>query len=178
VRDLYAQIFKRYKRVDILVNNAGVLEDSLVGMVSPAALAKTFHVNVNGVIFNIQYASRMMARQRRGSIVNVSSIIGQSGNAGQTVYGGSKAAVIGITLSAAKELASSGIRVNAVAPGFIETDMTSALPPEKYRERTLSIKMGRVGVADDVANAILFLVSDMSAYVTGQVLGVNGGMLI
>lgn len=178
VRDLYTEIFKRYKRLDILVNNAGVLEDGLVGMVSPTALTRTFRVNVDGVIFNTQYASRMMARRGSGAIVNVSSIIGQTGNAGQTVYGGSKAAVIGITLSAAKELAPAGIRVNAVAPGFIETDMTSTLPPDKYRERAQSIKMGRVGTAEDVGKAILFLVSDMSAYVTGQVLGVNGGMLI
>jgi 3-oxoacyl-[acyl-carrier protein] reductase len=178
VRDLYAEIFKRHRRLDILVNNAGVLEDSLLGMVSPTLVAKTFHVNVDGVLFNMQYASRMMARQKSGSIVNVSSIIGQTGNVGQTVYGGSKAAVIGMTLSAAKELAPSGIRVNAVAPGFIETDMTKALSPEKYRERLQSIKMGRIGTAEDVGQAILFLVSDMSAYITGQVLGVNGGMLI
>jgi 3-oxoacyl-[acyl-carrier protein] reductase len=178
VRDLYSEIFKRYKRLDILVNNAGILEDGLLGMVSPAVVAKTFRVNVDGVIFNMQYASRMMARHRSGSIVNLSSIIGQTGNAGQTVYSGSKAAVIGLTLSAAKELAPSGIRVNAVAPGFIETDMTKSLPPEKYLERKQSIKMGRIGTAKDVGNAILFLVSDMSTYVTGQVLGVNGGMLI
>ena len=106
----------------------------------------------------------MMARQRSGAIVNVSSIIGQFGNAGQTIYGGSKAAVIGMTLSAAKELAPLGVRVNAVAPGFIETDMIKSLPPQKYRERQGSIKMGRIGTPEDVGKAILFLVSDLSSY--------------
>lgn len=178
VRDLYAEVFKRHKRLDILVNNAGVLHDALLGMVSVASAARTFRVNVDGVLFNMQYASRMMARQRSGAIVNVSSIIGQFGNAGQTIYGGSKAAVIGMTLSAAKELAPLGVRVNAVAPGFIETDMIKSLPPQKYRERQGSIKMGRIGTPEDVGKAILFLVSDLSSYVTGQVLGVNGGMLI
>jgi 3-oxoacyl-[acyl-carrier protein] reductase len=178
VKEVYARIFKTYKRLDILVNNAGVLEDSLLGMVTPQNIEKVFHINVNGVILNMQYASRLMARVGGGSIINISSIIGRVGNTGQVVYGGSKAAVIGMTMSAAKELAASNIRVNAIAPGFIETDMVRQLPKEKYDERARSIKMGRVGDPNDVAKAVLFFASGLSSYVTGQVLGVDGGMLI
>jgi len=178
VRDCYSSIFKKYKRLDILVNNAGILDDSLLGMVTPQTIEKTFHVNVQGVILNMQYAARLMARNHGGSIVNLSSIIGRVGNVGQVVYGGSKAAVIGITLSAAKELAPANIRVNAIAPGFIDTDMARKIPEAKFQERMQSIKMGRIGTPEDVAKAILFFASDLSTYVTGQVLGVDGGMLI
>ena len=178
VRDAYAAIFKKYKRLDVLVNNAGILEDNLLGMVTPENIARVFDVNVTGAILNMQYASRLMARSQGGSIVNLSSIIGRVGNAGQVVYGGSKAAVIGLTLSAAKDLAPQGIRVNAVAPGFIDTDMTRRLPKEKYEQRLNSIRMGRIGTPEDVARAVLFFASDLSAYVTGQVLGVDGGMQI
>jgi 3-oxoacyl-[acyl-carrier protein] reductase len=178
VKECYSVIFKKYKRLDVLVNNAGILDDSLLGMVSMESLQNTFHVNVPGVILNMQYASRLMARNGSGSIVNLSSIIGRVGNAGQVVYGGSKAAVIGITLSSAKELAPIGIRVNAIAPGFIDTDMTRRLPPEKFEERMAGIRMKRIGTPEDIARAVLFFASDLSAYVTGQVLGVDGGMLV
>ena len=178
VKDCYGTIFKRYKRLDILVNNAGILDDSLLGMVSTLSIEKTFHVNVQGVILNMQYASRLMARNMGGSIINLSSIIGRVGNVGQVVYGGSKAAVIGITLSAAKELAPTGIRVNAVAPGLIDTDMTRQLPPEKFQERLAGIRMKRIGTTEDVARAVLFFASDLSSYVTGQILGVDGGMAV
>jgi len=178
VKECYGAIFKKHKRLDILVNNAGILEDSLLGMVTSQTLARVFHVNVEGVVLNMQYASRLMARHQNGSIINLSAIIGRVGNAGQVVYGGSKAAVIGLTLSAAKELAPANIRVNAVAPGFIDTDMVRQLPREKFEERARSIKMERIGTTEDVARAILFFASDLSAYVTGQVLGVDGGMLI
>ena len=178
VKEGYTSIFKEFKRLDILVNNAGVLDDSLLGMVTPRSMSNVFRVNVEGVVLNMQYASRLMARNKGGSIVNLSSIIGRVGNAGQTVYGGSKAAVIGITLSAAKELAPLNIRVNAVAPGFIDTDMIQKLPSAIFDERMRSIKMGRIGSAEDVAGAILFFASDLSTYVTGQVLGVDGGILI
>jgi 3-oxoacyl-[acyl-carrier protein] reductase len=119
-----------------------------------------------------------MSRKRQGSIVNVSSIIGRVGNEGQTVYAASKAAVIGMTMAAAKELAPKNIRVNAVAPGFIDTAMTRQLPPEKFQQRMAGIRMGRIGTAEEVAQAIVFLASDMSSYVTGQVLGVDGGMIV
>lgn len=119
-----------------------------------------------------------MQRQGGGSIINLASIIGRAGNAGQAGYGGSKAAVIGMTLSMAKGLAPAQIRVNAIAPGFIDTDMTRSLPREKYQQRLQNIAMGRIGTVDDIANTALFLASDMSGYVTGQVIGVDGGMLI
>jgi 3-oxoacyl-[acyl-carrier protein] reductase len=178
VRECYAAIFKKYKRLDVLVNNAGVLDESLLAMISPQSLQHTFHVNVQGVVLNMQYASRLMARNGSGTIINLSSILGRMGNAGTVVYAGSKAAVIGITLSAAKELAPAGIRVNAVAPGFIDTDMTRRLAPEKHREKLASIGMKRIGTPEDVARVILFFASDLSSYVTGQVLGVDGGMLV
>jgi len=178
VRDFYRAIHKSHKRLDILVNNAGILDDGLLAMASLESFRRTFDINVLGVVLNMQYASRLMARNKAGSIVNIASIIGRFGNAGQVLYGGSKAAVIGMTLSAAKELAAVNIRVNAIAPGFIDTDMVKKLPVEKYKERMASIKMSRIGTPEDVAGSILFFASDLSSYVTGQVLGVDGGMLI
>ncbi len=178
VKQGFSEVFKQAKSLDVLVNNAGVLDDALIGMVSVKQIERTFSSNSFSVIYCSQYASRLMQRSGGGSIINLSSIIGRVGNQGQAVYGGSKAAVIGITQSLAKELAAAQIRVNAVAPGFIETPMTEQLPEDKYKQRLDSIAMGRIGSATDVANSILFLASDMSTYVTGQVLGVDGGMLI
>jgi len=178
VADAYRQIFQRCKRLDVLVNNAGILQDRLVGMIDEGTIQATLDVNVTGVILNLQAAARLMTRNKSGSIVNVGSIVGRVGNAGQVVYGGSKAAVMGITQSAAKELAAQNIRVNAVAPGFIDTDMTRKLPADIHEQRVQSIRMGRIGTAEDVADAVLFFASDLSRYVTGQVLGVDGGMLI
>ncbi len=178
VKRCYMDIFKKHKRLDVLVNNAGVLQDALLGMIPDSAITRTIQINTVGPIYHLQEAARLMSRNKSGSIINISSIIGRVGNEGQAVYGASKAALIGLTLSAAKELAPKNIRVNAVAPGFIGTDMVKHLPPAKYEERVRSIKMGRVGEAQDVANAVLFLASDLSSYVTGQVLGVDGGMLI
>jgi 3-oxoacyl-[acyl-carrier protein] reductase len=177
IKATYAAIFKRFKRLDILVNNAGIMEDGLLAMVTPQGIDKTFHVNVNGVLLNMQYASRLMARNEGGSIINISSIMGTRGNAGQIVYSASKAAVIGITLSAAKELAPK-IRVNAITPGLIQTDLVRNLSPQKLEERVRAIKLGRPGEAAEVAKAVLFFASDLSSYVTGQVLGVDGGMVI
>lgn len=178
VRDAFQAIFRQHKRLHALVANAGVLDDALIGMVTPAQIRQTFDVNTFGVLYCAQAASRLIARSGGGAIVNVSSIIGRNGNAGQAVYGGSKAAVIGITQSLAKELAPQAIRVNAIAPGFIDTDMARSIGPAKFQERLASIKMGRIGTPQDVANVALFLASDLSAYVTGQVIGVDGGMLI
>jgi len=159
----------------VLVNNAGVLEDALLGMIKPE---RTFAINAIGVLNTMQAASRLLARGDGGAIVNVTSIIGVVGNAGQVAYGGSKAAVIGMTRSAAKELAPQGVRVNAVAPGFIDTDMTRALPEEVFAQRVASVGMGRPGTAEEVAEAIAWLSSPAARYVTGQVLGVDGGMVI
>jgi 3-oxoacyl-[acyl-carrier protein] reductase len=178
VRDAFQSIFRVYKRLHVLVSNAGVMDDALIDMVTRDQIERTFGVNTFGVLYCSQYASRLIARSGGGSIINVSSIMGTKGNAGQAVYSGSKAAVIGITKSLAKELAPRGIRVNAIAPGFIETDLVRSLSPDKYQQRLESIKMGRAGQPSDIANVALFLASDLSSYVTGQVIGVDGGMLI
>jgi 3-oxoacyl-[acyl-carrier protein] reductase len=168
----------RHKRLDILVNNAGILRDKLIGMISDAEIDELFGVNVIGLIKITQLAARVMARRKSGSIINVSSIVGRRGNSGQTVYSASKAAVIGATYSAAKELAPMNIRVNAVAPGLIDTSMIKSIPEDKRKNLESHIAMGRVGSAQDVADTILFLASDLSAYVTGQVIGVDGGLAI
>jgi 3-oxoacyl-[acyl-carrier protein] reductase len=178
VKKCYGEIFRRFKRLDILVNNAGILQDALLGMIPDATMRAVLDTNVLGSLIHLQEASRLMARNSSGSIINLSSIIGRFGNEGQTVYAASKAAVIGMTMAAAKELAPKNIRVNAVAPGFIDTAMTRQLPREKYEQRVAGIRMGRIGRPEEVAQAIVFLASDMSSYVTGQVLGVDGGMII
>ena len=178
VRSAFAGIFQRHRRLDVLVNNAGILRDALLGMIPRELIDETLNTNVVGPILHLQEAARLMSRNQSGSIINLASIIGRVGNKGQTVYAASKAAVIGMTLAAAKELASKNIRVNAVAPGFIATDMTSQLPPAIFAERVKSVGMGRVGQAGDVARTILFLAGDDSTYVTGQVVGVDGSMLI
>lgn len=167
-----------YRRLDIMVNNAGVLKDGLIGMIQSADIDETLNINLRGVITGTQAAARLMQRGKSGSIINISSIIGRVGNRGQLVYGASKAGVIGATYSAAKELAASDIRVNAIAPGYINTDMIRQIPAEMHEERMASIAMQKIGEPEDIADAALFFASDLSRYVTGQVLGVDGGMLI
>jgi len=171
-------LFKEIKSIDILVNNAGILEGSLIGMISAETIEKTYSTNVYSVYEISQYIARIMQRKNTGSIINITSIMGNNGAEGQSVYSGSKAAVIGITKSMSKELAKDNIRVNAIAPGFIDTDMTKSLSPFQYKEKLELIKMGRPGKAIDVAHTALYLGSDLSTYVTGQVIGVDGGMLI
>lgn len=178
VKQAFQQLFGQTRQLDVLVNNAGVLDDALLGMVQQQQIEHTFATNSFSTLYCSQYAARLMQRSGGGSIINMASIIGRVGNAGQAVYAGSKAAVIGITQSLAKELAASQIRVNAIAPGFIDTDMARSLPPAKFDERVASIAMGRIGTPDEVASVALFLASDLSRYVTGQVIGVDGGMLI
>ncbi|GIJ51684.1 3-oxoacyl-ACP reductase [Virgisporangium aliadipatigenens] len=178
IREAYRRIFGTHRRLDILVNNAGILEDALIGMISDDLVERVLRVNTFGPLHHLQAAARLMRRHGGGAIVNLTSIIGTHGNVGQAVYGSAKAAVVGLTRSAAKELAPHGIRVNAVAPGLIDTDMTRGIPPERYRELVDGIGMGRVGTPEQVANAVLFLAGDLAAYITGQVLGVDGGMRI
>jgi len=167
---------ERFGRVDILVNNAGITRDGLMPRMSEADFDAVIAANLKGAFLCARAVSRLMLKQRYGRVVSVSSVVGLRGNAGQANYAASKAGLIGLTKSLAKELASRGVTVNAVAPGFIETDMTAALP-DKARDAALSgVPMGRMGTPEDVARAIAFLASDDAAYITGQVLCVDGGM--
>lgn len=175
-RELFQRVFREHKRLDTLVANAGVMDDALIGMVTPELVQRVFATNTHALLYGAQYASRLMARGGGGSIVALSSIVGVQGFAGQSVYAGSKAAVIGIVRSLAQELAAQQIRVNAVAPGFVDTDLTRALPEAKRAQTLARIPMGRAGTPDDVAEVVAFLAAEASRYVTGQVVGVDGGL--
>ena len=172
------QIRKETGRLDILVNNAGVMKDALIGMISKDLMQEIYDTNVFGVMNMIQLASKVMMFQKSGSIINLSSIVGLKGNPGQLVYSATKGAVTAMTKTAAKELASQGIRVNAVAPGMIDTDMFRSIGNEKMQEHIANIRMGRLGTPEEVADAILFLASDLSGYITGEILGVNGSAMV
>lgn len=178
VKQAFMWIKKNVGQLDAVVNNAGIMDDALIGMLKPEQLQRTLEVNTSAAIYHMQFASRVMAKQKSGSIINVSSIMGRVGNAGQVAYSASKAALIGATYAAAKELAPVGIRVNAVAPGFIETDLTNDYSEDVKQQTIAQIKMGRAGQAEEVANVILFLASNAASYVTGQVIGVDGGMVV
>lgn len=175
-RRLIDETVRHYGRLDVLVNNAGITRDNLLMRMSEADFDSVVDINLKGTFFCMKYASTVMLKQRSGKIVNISSVVGLTGNVGQVNYAASKAGVIGITKSAARELASRGITVNAVAPGFIETDMTDGLP-DKVKEATIAnIPLKRYGIAEEVAGVVSFLASEAANYITGQVLQVDGGL--
>ena len=172
------EVLARFGRLDILVNNAGVTRDGLMPMMKEADWDAVLDTNLKGAFHCMKAVYRPMMKQKYGRIVNLSSIVGLRGNAGQANYAASKAGLIGLTKSMAKELAGRNVTVNAVAPGFIDTDMTAALPEKVRAEMQATIPMGRLGQAEDVAQAVAFFAGDASAYVTGQVLCVDGGMAV
>lgn len=175
--EMIGQIIEKYGRLDVLVNNAGITRDGLLMKMSEEDFSKVIDVNLKGAFNTIRHASRYFLKQRSGSIINISSVSGVSGNAGQANYSAAKAGIIGLTKSVAKELGSRGITVNAIAPGFIETDMTDAMP-EKAKEAVKSqITLGRIGTPADIAGVAAFLASDAASYITGQVISVDGGMV-
>ncbi|MFA5479353.1 MAG: 3-oxoacyl-[acyl-carrier-protein] reductase [Candidatus Muiribacteriota bacterium] len=176
VNETINSILEDFKRIDILVNNAGITKDNLILRMKPEEWNNVINVNLNGV-FNVTKACvKSILKSEAGSIINISSVIGLMGNAGQSNYAASKAGVIGFTRSLAKELAGKNVRVNAVAPGFIRTAMTDKLN-EKQQEAIMgNIPLGKMGTPEDIANVCLFFASSQSSYVTGQVIGVDGGM--
>lgn len=173
-KEAILQIKKECKKIDVLVNNAAMSSNELIGMISRDKVRSMMETNVIAVIEMIQLVSRLMKRQRSGSIVNLSSIVGVKGDEGQLAYSATKGAVISLTKSAAKELGSYNIRVNSIAPGITETEMYKEVDEEKMKHRLENIKMQRIAQPTDIANACLFFASDLSAYVSGQVLGVDG----
>ena len=176
VEQMIKQITDNWKSIDILVNNAGITRDGLLMRMKPDDFDAVINTNLKGVFNCTKLISKLMIKQRSGKIVNMSSIVGLEGNAGQTNYAAAKAGIIGFTKSAARELAPRGITVNAIAPGFIDTDMTSAMTDEAKQATAAKIPLGRIGRTEDIANAVAFLVSDQANYITGQVLAVDGGL--
>lgn len=174
--EVVAQVHKEFGRIDILVNNAGITKDGLMMRMDEAQWDSVIDTNLKSAFNFIHACTPVMARQRGGSIINMSSVVGLSGNAGQCNYSASKAGLVGLAKSIAKEMGSRGIRANCIAPGFIATDMTGTLPEDVRKEWEKQIPLRRGGRPEDVANVALFLASDMSAYVTGQVINCCGGM--
>jgi len=176
VKAAMRQVIGAKQNVDVLVNNAGMTQDSLFQMTTLESMKKVFEVNFFSQMLVTQSVTKLMARNKAGSVIQVSSITAIDGNPGQISYSASKAALIGATKTLAAELGEHGIRVNAVAPGVIQTDMTAALPPEKFQKLASGIPMRRAGLPSEVAGVMLFLASDLSSYVTGQVIRIDGGM--
>ena len=174
--EMIASIVKEFGRLDILVNNAGITADNLMVRMTEEDFDKVININLKGAFNTIKHVNRQMIKQRYGRIVNISSVVGVTGNAGQANYAASKAGIIGLTKSAARELASRNVTVNAVAPGFIQTEMTDKLPENVKEQMQSQIPLKRLGTTEDIAAAVSFLVSEDASYITGQVIEVNGGM--
>lgn len=178
VADMVKAVKTQFGSVDILVNNAGITRDGLLMRMKEADWQAVLDTNLTGVYHCTKAVSKLMMKQRQGAVINLSSVVGETGNAGQANYAAAKAGIIGFTKAVAKELASRNIRVNAVAPGYVETDMTAGLPDSAKEDMLRSIPLGRPATVDDVAQAVLFLASDQAKYITGQVLNVDGGMVM
>jgi len=176
VKEGFAKTLKDKARIDVLVNNAGITRDGLAMRMKPADWDLVLNINLNGAFRCIQQVLPGMMRNRWGRIVNIASVVGQAGAAGQANYAASKGGMIAMTKALAQEIGSRGITVNAVAPGYIETDMTRVLPEEVKARILASVPLGRIGQPEDIANAVKFLAGEESGYITGHVLAVNGGM--
>ena len=176
IKEAFGRALKEKGRIDVLVNNAGIARDGLAVRMKPADWDVVLRTNLDGAFFAIQQALPGMMRNRWGRIINISSVVGQAGGAGQVNYAASKAGLIGLSKSLAQELGCRGITVNVVAPGYIATDMTKGLPEERKQKILAAIPIGRIGTPDDVAAAVKFLASEEAGYITGHVLAVNGGM--
>ena len=178
VKVMIDEIIKEFGRIDILVNNAGITKDGLMLRMTDEDFDRVIDVNLKGTFNCTKYVSKYMLKQKSGKIINISSVVGLSGNAGQVNYSASKAGIIGITKSAAKELSSRGITVNAVAPGYVDTDMTKVLSDNIRNEILKNIPLRRMGNVEDISNCVAFLASEDASYITGQVISVDGGMHI
>ena len=178
VKVMIDEIIKKFGRIDILVNNAGITKDGLMLRMTDEDFDRVIDVNLKGTFNCTKYVSKYMLKQKSGKIINISSVVGLSGNAGQVNYSASKAGIIGITKSAAKELSSRGITVNAVAPGYVDTDMTKVLSDNIRNEILKNIPLQRMGNVEDISNCVAFLASEDASYITGQVISVDGGMNI
>ena len=178
VKQVFDSILKDKKPIDIMINNAGITRDGLMVRMKEADWDRVLNINLKGTFLCSQQAAKQMMKQKSGAIVNIASIVGVMGNFGQANYSASKAGVIGLTKTLAREVASRGIRVNAVAPGFIDTEMTQVLDESVRQKLIEQIPLAKLGLPEDVARCVAFLVSDRSSYITGQVINVNGGMLM
>jgi len=174
--DLFNELLDKYKKIDVLVNNAGIIRDALLMRMDEDSWDTVLNINLKSVYNCTKSVARTMLKQRSGCIVNIASVVGQTGNAGQANYCASKAGIMGFTKAVAREMASRGVSVNAVAPGFIDTEMTKGLPDKARKDLIKQIPMGKLGSPEDVAETVYWLCSNAANYVTGQIIHVNGGM--
>ncbi|WP_100065220.1 3-oxoacyl-[acyl-carrier-protein] reductase [Miniphocaeibacter massiliensis] len=175
---LFKEVKEKFSKIDLLVNNAGITKDNLIIRMTPEDFQDVIDANLNSVFYCMKLASRLMMKQRSGKIISISSVVGLHGNPGQTNYSASKAGIIGMTKTLAKELASRNITVNAIAPGFIETSMTQKLSEDIVNTMLSNIPLGKFGKPEDIADTVVFLSSEKANYITGQVISVDGGMSI